>query len=311
MMGLSCVMFSGKAKQAVIDAKAAAKECFESPPPPINDCEHATGPNVEKCKQINDCTVFKDAVVVHKSTLDSMPKQPPELDHLDSIVDSDPPAPSTDTTTDAEDTPTPNLIQMRSDTKIALVDDIIVVATTCAALYGFINSLIAWFKPAELSPSQQKTLNSWLDYANVVIDISKTKLKQYAAAIDKNPVAANLAEPITLDLRRFEGTLAKLKKEVQDILGLMQQCKDERDREFSAGLTWGAVFSFGISYAAWWDLKNKRIRSWHDEVMCGVDQLNPRISAVRATMDALHADISLRILALFQAKVDAPVWADG
>jgi len=300
MMDDVCLVFTGDGNSQMEAAKEAARNCFKSPPPkPSGTCDATvTGDQKKACQAYNDCLVFIDATTVSKSTLDSMP---PETDPgLVRIAKYD--------NDNDDDTTVTNFIQTRTGTSVVVVDDILAVAGTCIAIYKFINSLIAWFKPAELTESQQKTLNSWLDYAKVVIDIAKSKLTEYGTALTGYDASADVSKSIADDLARLDKTLAKLKKEVKTILGLMKQCKDERDREFSAGLTWGAVFSFGISYGVWWDLKNKRIESWHNDVMCGVEQLNPRISAVRAAMDALHADVSMKILSILRKTVAAPVW---
>jgi len=109
------------------------------------------------------------------------------------------------------------------------------------------------------------------------------------------------------DITCLKNTLGDLKTEIQRILGLLKQCKRERDRDPTGDQIYDFSITLGIAYGAWWAAKNSRIRSWHVDVMCGVDQLDPKIISVRVCLDALNADVNLQVLQKVTAAAAAPV----
>jgi len=297
VMGYTCLQFTGPGMEVVKETGAEMQKCIDSPPNKPDDCDADKPTDKPDCKEYNECRLFFVTKEVTLDTLAEMPSKSdfPGLDRLDGLV-----------------VPQDGLIQTGSQTGIVLVDDILLVAGTCISLYKFIDSLIKWFKPAELSSEQREKLDAWLDYAKVVIKIASNKLEEYANVVNENPPEADVSV-IKKDLDLLDTTLAALEKEVSRILGLMKQCAAERDREPDGGVWTGAAFSLFISYAFWWNAKNQRIDSWHGDVMCGVDRLTPRCSAVRTAMEALHADMTLKVFSAIKDikdSVSAPKWGD-
>jgi len=225
---------------------------------------------------------------VSQSTRESMPAKPKELQKLD-----------------VEAT---NFVQLESHTKIAVIDDLLMAVAIFGAAVSFIDELIKWFTPAELSADQQRLLNAWMDYAKQVIRISKRKVEEYSDIVKAHPPASSVS--LTADLDELRTAVRQLTDEIERITALLKQVVTRRAEEMTTGGTVGAWFSFGISYAVFCKDKTNDIESMHKQAMCGVDVLQPKILAVKTAMDALHADISMKILkAISGVAVSAPVYA--
>jgi len=292
MSGEYCVKLTRDAAAKAKQLYDLAQQYFANPPAPVEGCDTADAPKKILCDQYAEYQMFLASV-----QLDQDPDRP-EIPKEITDVDADP----------------ESLIELGD--RIAVVDDIIVAVGVITAVATFISKMVAWFKPAELSPEQQDKINSWSDYARTVIDIAKVKLGEYKDILSSHSDKAATLPPESVKslqegLAILRTTLKKLTETFQRVLGLLDQCKVERAREFhDAGGIIGAIFSAGISYAAWWDQKNKRINGWQDDAVriCGVDVLGPRISAVRAAMDSLHSTMSSMIFKILDASVTAPNW---
>jgi hypothetical protein len=186
-----------------------------------------------------------------------------------------------------------HLVHRRTRTKIAVIDDILVVLHTVGLGVGIFES-VRKFLDGGVTAERKVALTAWLGTAEAALASALRKLGQYKTYFEAHPPSAHHSGIIQADLAELDTAIKLMNTAVETVAKWMKAAVDESNWEYSTSTSvWAGIFTLGIFNIVDKTQQAINVSVFKGRAFCASEALPALVSRVTNAQNALGGDVIL------------------